>query len=101
MHASVSGRRVMQEALWVVGLLLAIGAYAAARTLPADQLLIAGQYVMLRSAAVGVPLEVLYFALLAWALHANGDAPRRWYMRSFDHHDRLQPRQRRWVLPPF
>ena len=91
----------MQEALWVLGVLLAIGAYAAVRSLPADQLVIAGQFVMLRSAALGVPLEIVYFSLLAWALHANADAPRGWYLRSFEHHFRLRPWQRLWILPPF
>lgn len=91
----------MQETLWVLGMLLAFAGYAAVRTVPADQLLIAGQYVMLGSAALGVPLELLYFGLLAWALHANHDAPRRWYLRSFEHHFRLRPWQRLWILPPF
>ncbi|MEY4578873.1 MAG: hypothetical protein RL701_3576 [Pseudomonadota bacterium] len=91
----------MQEALWVFGMLLAVGAYAAVRTVPADQLVIAGQYVMLSSAALGVPLEIVYFGLLAWALRANHDSPRGWYLRSFEHHFRLQPWQRLWILPPF
>ncbi|MET0388443.1 MAG: hypothetical protein ABW321_20905 [Polyangiales bacterium] len=91
----------MQEALWVLGLLLAIGAYAAVGAVPADQLVMVGQFVMLRSAAFGVPLEVVYFGLMTWALWANGDAPRRWYMRSFEHHGRLRGWQRLWILPPF
>lgn len=91
----------MLEALWVLGMLLAVGAYAAIVAVPAIQLVIVGQYIMLRSAALGVPLEVLYFSLLAWALRARGDAPRRWYMRSFEHHFRLRPWQRWWILPPF
>jgi hypothetical protein len=56
---------------------------------------------MLRSAALGIPLEIIYFGLLAWALWANGDAPGGWYQRSFEHHSRLQPWQRFWILPPF
>ena len=91
----------MQETLWVLGFLLAIAAYVAATTVAPDQLVIAGQFVMFRSAAVGVPLELLYFALLAWALHANANAPRGWYWRSFEAHSLLLPWQRYWVLPPF
>jgi hypothetical protein len=91
----------MQETLWVLGLLLAVAAYAVATTVPADQLLLAGQFVMLRSAALGVPLEIVYFGLLAWALRVNNDAPRGWYLRSFEHHFRLLPWQRLWILPPF
>jgi hypothetical protein len=91
----------MLEVLWVLGMLLAVGGYAAFCSVPAEQLVIAGQYVMLGSAALGVPLEVVYFGLLAWALHANGDSPQGWYLRSFKHHVRLQAWQRLWILPLF
>jgi hypothetical protein len=91
----------MWEALWVLGLLLLMSGLGAARLVPADQLITVGQHLMLTAAAFGVPLELLYFALLAWALHSNRDAPRGWYWRSFDHHHRLQVAQRRWVLPAF
>jgi hypothetical protein len=91
----------MQEALWVLGILLIVGALALARLVPADQLVMTGQQLMLAAAAFGVPLEALYFALLGWALHANADAPAGWYWRSFDHHPRLRAWQRYWVMPPF
>lgn len=80
---------------------LAISLVAAVTLVPGEQLVLVGQYLMLRSAALGVPLEVVYFVLLAWALHSNGDAPPGWYWRSFDHHARLRTWQRRLVLPPF
>jgi hypothetical protein len=91
----------MQEVLWVLGLLLVICGLALARVVPADELVSVGQQLMLGAAALGVPLEVLYFALMAWALRANRDAPRGWYWRSFEHHHRLRGWQRRVVLPPF
>jgi hypothetical protein len=91
----------MQEALWVFLVLVVLSALAAVRVVPGEQLVIAGQYLMLRAAAVGVPLEAVYFTLLAWGLRANGGAPRGWYWRSFEHHDRLRPWQRRWILPSF
>jgi hypothetical protein len=91
----------MHEALWVLGLLLLVGAYAAIGLVPGDVLVMAGQYLMLGSAAVGVPLEVLYFGLLALALRANGGGPKGWYWRSFAHHDLLTREQRLIVLPPF
>lgn len=91
----------MQEALWVLGILVIVCALAITRLVAADQLVIGGQQLMLAAAAFGVPLEALYFVLLAWALHANGDAPRGWYWRSFDHHHRLRAWQRYCVLPPF
>jgi hypothetical protein len=91
----------MQEAFWVLLVLIALMALAAVRVVPGEQLVVVGQYLMLRAAALGVPLEAVYFALLAWALRANGDAPPGWYWRSFEHHERLQAWQRRWILPPF
>ena len=91
----------MQEALWVLGIVVVVCALAVARLVPADQLVMFGQQLMLGAAAFGVPLEGLYFTFLAIALHANSDAPSGWYWRSFDHHERLRPSQRWWVLPPF
>lgn len=91
----------MQEALWVLGILVVVCALAITRLVPADQLVLFGQQLMLGAAALGVPLEALYFLLLAWALRANGDAPSGWYWRSFEHHHLLRGWQRRVVLPPF
>ena len=91
----------MQELLWVIGLLALIGAWAAIGLVPGDALVMAGERVMLSAAALGVPLELVYFALLAWALHTNGTAPTGWYWRSFAHHHLLSERQRLLVLPPF
>ena len=91
----------MQELFWVLGLLAIIGAWAAVGLVPGDALVYGGQYLMLTAAALGIPLELLYFALLAWALHFNGQPPKGWYWRSFDHHHGLTPLQRQLVLPPF
>jgi hypothetical protein len=91
----------MQEAFWVLLVLVLLMALAAVRFVPGEQLVIVGQYLMLRAAALGVPLEIVYFGSLAWALRANGDAPQGWYWRSFEHHGRLHPWQRRWIMPPF
>src|SRR5690348_10658318 len=91
----------MQELLWVAALLLLVGAWAAVGLVPGDALVLAGRSVMLGSAALGIPLELVYFALLGWALHTNGATPEGWYWRSFAHHHLLSPRQRLIVLPPF
>jgi hypothetical protein len=91
----------MQEALWVLGLLLLACAYAVVSAVAGDALLLVGLDVMLSSAAVGIPLEVVYFLMLAWALHANRRAAKGWYWRSFEHHGGLSPAQRRYILPPF
>ena len=91
----------MHEALWVLGLLLLVAAWAVVGLVPGDALVLAGRAVMLGSAAAGIPLELVYFALLGSALHANGTAPAGWYWRSFAHHHLLTRRQRLVVLPPF
>lgn len=91
----------MHEAAWVLGLLVIVCGYAAIGLVPGDVLVVTGQSLMLTSAAIGLPLELLYFGLLAWALHVSGGAPKGWYWRSFAHHHRLSPAQRWLVLPPF
>lgn len=91
----------MQETLWVFGLLLVAVAYAAVSSVAGDQIVYVGLDVMLSSAAFGIPLEALYFLLLALALHANRLAPKGWYWRSFEHHDSLSTSQRIYILPFF
>lgn len=91
----------MLEAFWVIGLLLVVCGYAAIGLVPGDVLVVTGQGVMLSSAAIGLPLELLYFALLGWALRANDATPKGWYWRSFAHHHLLTKPQRLVVLPPF
>ena len=91
----------MHEAAWVIGLMVVVCAYAAIGLVPGDVLVLTGQSVMLTSAAIGLPLELVYFALLAWALHVNGATPKGWYWRSFAHHHLLTKAQRLIVLPPF
>lgn len=91
----------MLETLWVIGLLLLACAYAVVSAVAGDELVLVGLDVMLASAAVGVPLEVVYFLLLALALHANRHAAKGWYWRSFEHHGSLSHAQRWCILPPF
>jgi hypothetical protein len=91
----------MQEALWVLGLLLLACAYAIVSAVAGDELLLIGLDVMLSSAAFGVPLELIYFLLLAWALRANHRAAKGWYWRPFEHHDSLSDAQRLCILPPY
>ncbi len=91
----------MPEALWVVGLLLLFGAVGAARLVAWTTLLAAGNSLMLGSAALGVPLELLYYALLAATLSWNGTRPRGWYWRPFEHHHLLGRGQKLLVLPWF
>lgn len=91
----------MQETLWVLGLLLLAIAYAAVSSVGGDQLVLVGMDVMLGAAAVGIPLEALYFLLMALALRGSQRAPKGWYWRSFEHHDKLFPSQRVYILPAF
>jgi len=91
----------MRETVMVVGLLLGLGAIGAAQAVPWSTLLELGYTLMLEAARIGVPAELIYFAALGLCLHLNGAAARGWYWRSFEHHDRLTPAQRIWVLPIF
>ena len=91
----------MQETLWVLGLLLVAVAYAAVSSIAGDQIVLVGLDVMLSAAAIGIPLEALYFLLLAVALHTNRRAPKGWYWRSFEHHGSLSTGQRMYILPFF
>ncbi len=89
----------MREAGIALLLVLALAALALVQLLPAVRIIETGQALMLGAAAVGLPLQVVYFSALAIAL--SGRRPEGWYWRSFDHHHLLTPVQRRIVLPIF
>lgn len=89
------------EAVWALLVLLALGAVAAVSLFQWGDLVELGQALMLRSAAVGIPLELLYFGLLALTIARRADCPRGWYWRSFAHHHLLTRAQRLWILPVF
>jgi len=91
----------MAEAVWVGLLLLVLGAITAARMFAWGELIELGQALMLRASALGIPLELCYFALLALALRKHPACPRGWYWRSFEHHHLLTRAQRLRVLPFF
>jgi hypothetical protein len=91
----------MQEAMWAGLLALLLGAFSAAALLPWEQVLSFGNNLMLSSAALGIPAELVYFFLLGLALGRSGTRPVGWYWRSFDHHHLLSPRAHRLVLPWF
>jgi len=89
------------EVLWVVGLMLLFAGVGAVRLVPWTALLSAGNALMLGSAALGVPLEVIYYALLAAVLTWAGHRPAGWYWRPFEHHHLLSRKQKLMVLPWF
>ena len=92
---------VMQEAIWAGLLLLGLAAFSTVALLPCEQVLRFGNGLMLGSAALGIPTELVYFLLLGLALGRSGARPAGWYWRSFDHHHLLSQRARRLVLPWF
>src|SRR5690348_14032358 len=91
----------MLEAGWAMLVLVAMGAATAVMIVPWSQLLDLGQMIMLAAASVGIPLEVIYFSLLGFALTRSGQKPRGWYWASFNHHHLLTQSARKWVLPWF
>ena len=91
----------MAEAAWALLLLLVLGAITAARTFAWGELVELGQALMLRAAAIGIPVELVYFALLALAIRKHPACPKGWYWRSFEHHPLLTRAQRLRVLPFF
>jgi hypothetical protein len=91
----------MPELLWVLAMLLLLGGLAAVQLVPWQSLLGVGYDLMLSSAGIGIPLEVVYFVALALALRHSGTLPRGWYWRTFEHHHLLSPGQRLLVLPWF
>ena len=91
----------MQEAIWAGLLALGLGALSAAALLPWEQVMSFGNSLMLSSAALGIPVELVYFLLLGLSLGRSGTRPVGWYWRSFDHHHLLSQRARRLVLPWF
>jgi hypothetical protein len=91
----------MTEAAWALGLLILIGAVGAIELMGFASLIELGQALMLRSALIGIPLELVYYALLALAIMRHPECPRGWYWRPFAHHQLLTARQRLWVLPFF
>lgn len=91
----------MRETGLVLGLLLLLVLLGVARSMPWLVLLGIGQQVMFGAAAIGIPLELLYFSLLGAVLWHGGGTPRGWYWRSFDHHHLVGPTARWFVLPPF
>jgi hypothetical protein len=91
----------VREAAWSLAILALLGALALVQALGAEALVLFGRDMMVRAAALGLPLELVYFAALGHVLRRSGGAPRGWYWRSFEHHHRLMPGARRWVLPWF
>lgn len=89
------------ELLWIAGIVLLMGAASAFFLIPWETLLAIGNAMGLYSMAAGVPLELVYFALLAWALRGDGSVPKGWYWRSFAYHDHIPPKLRPVVLPWF
>jgi hypothetical protein len=85
----------------VAGVLLLLCAIGAVELVPWVQLIGVGNSLMLNSAALGIPLELIYFAALGIALTQNGTRPRGWYWRTFQHHHLLTRTQKFLIMPWF
>lgn len=93
--------RGMIELAWAGLLVVALGAVTATVLVPWAQLLEAGQSLMLSAAALGIPLEIIYFTLLWFLLGRGGQRPKGWQWRSFEHHHLLSRGEKAVVLPFF
>ena len=91
----------MPEVLWVLGLLFALGALGVVQLVPWPDLMRAGYDLMIDSAGLGIPLELVYFASLAFALRQSGKLVHGWYWRPFMNHHLLSREQKLLVLPWF
>lgn len=91
----------MLELAWAFAVMVALGAVTATVLVPWEQLLRAGQSLMLMSAGVGIPLEIVYYAALGILLGRGRERPKGWQWRSFEYHKELSPRGKLVVLPFF
>jgi hypothetical protein len=91
----------VKELAWVTAIVLLMVAIGASQGRPPRELIDAGNLFMLRSAALGLPLELVYYGLLWLALSASGVRPTGWYWRPFMHHHLLSRGQKLLVLPLF
>jgi len=92
----------VRETLCVLGFVALACLVTAAGVLPSIEIVRSGQTLMLASAAIGIPLELIYFATLGCALRFGSvGCPPGWFWRPFLHHDRLSASQRLAVLPLF
>jgi hypothetical protein len=91
----------MNELGWVVLFVLLMLAVGASQVYPATEVMAVGNGVMLRCAAIGLPLEAVYYLLLGVTLTASGLRPPGWYWRPFQHHHLLGRREKVLVLPFF
>ncbi len=93
--------RVMLEAAWALLVLAIVGAITATVLVPWGELIETGRSLMLGAGLIGIPLEIVYFVLLGFALGRTGARPKGWYWASFTHHHLLNDRARYLVLPWF
>jgi len=90
----------VRETAVALAVLVALSFLAWLLTLPPAAVMLTGQTVMLGGGAVGIPLELVYYALLGAALGRRSALPRGWYWRPFEHHHLLSPREA-WLVLPF
>jgi hypothetical protein len=91
----------VNELAWVLGFVLLLLAVGASQAYPATEVMAIGNALMLRCAAIGLPLEAVYYLLLGVTLTASRLRPPGWYWRPFLHHHLLGRREKLLVLPFF
>ena len=90
----------MLEMLWALLVVVVLAAVTATTLVPWEQLLRLSQSLMLGSAAIGVPLEIIYYAALGYLLGRGRERPKGWQWRSFVYHKELTTTGK-WIVLPF
>ena len=79
----------------------ALATVAFVRLVPGDTVLISGAVMVVLGMLVGVPTGVLYHVALYRRLRPRGPLPARWGLAPLKLHPRLEPCDRRSVMPWF
>lgn len=88
----------MAEGAIALGILVALGALAAAFAVAPAALLVAGFWIALAGLAFGVPTGFYYHVALHRSLAAIGALPARWWWSPTSLHDAIPDADRFWVL---
>lgn len=85
----------VREALIAVGIFVGVALLALVVSIDPVLVMATGKTVMVGAVWFAFPFELLYFAGLGLAVRRAGGS-RGWYWRSFEHHDKLGPKEK-WV----
>jgi hypothetical protein len=91
----------MREILLALVLVAILSVASAAAALSWIQMLVAGFVLIAAGNAVGLPCSLVYHLKLRRAARSRGALPKGWIWRPMSLHDRLEPAERRRILPWF